>query len=206
MLMSVYYIYMLVAILLLKYMVQYYYGKKTRENVVVGKCHDVISSRYMWLLSIFIILINIVFGVVEKYFLLSFIIGSVGAFIGVSGIVSLGKDNYNENVVAYDVSYLNVTGIYSYVRNPIRLGVCLEVLSFVVISREVFSMFIYFVFLYVCHKRTVREERFLENVFGSKMQGYREAVPRYNIIRGIYCVFYREIITIRRRESIVIEK
>ncbi len=72
------------------------------------------------------------------------------------------------------------TGLFKYTRNPIYLGMVLVCVGAAIYLGSVSSFFIAFLFFFLLQKRFVlREEKYLEEVFGEEYREYKKKVRRW---------------------------
>ena len=171
------------ALLIIKYSIQFYSTILTRKQKIILRGKPYIHSAIIWIiaLSIFGVLIlnhdrvyNHFSGVLILF---------VAIILGITGILRLGR-NYNEDLAIYENSKLIKKGVFGIIRHPIRLGVCLEVLSFTVFINSIYILPLQLMYLYLNYKRTIKEEEFLMTAFDGEAKEYFTEVPRFNLIKG----------------------
>lgn len=181
-------IFIVIGVFLTKYTIQFYYKITNRKQKIALKEKPFVSSALIWLIAL------IIFGIfvfqrnaIHNYFIgLSILL--TGVVIGVLGLLYLNI-NFHDNLVIYDHSFLVKTGIYSIIRHPIRLGICLETLALVFFINSFYIIPIYLIYLFLNYKRTTKEEKFLIEAFETEAEKYFIDVPKFNIFYGLILKF-----------------
>lgn len=77
-------------------------------------------------------------------------------------------------------TYLIQTGLFKYTRNPIYLGMVIVVTGAAFFLGSLSSFLVIPLFFYMMHRRfVVREEEYLEEVFGEHYREYKDRVRRW---------------------------
>ncbi|MDO8140207.1 MAG: methyltransferase [Candidatus Brocadiales bacterium] len=168
----------------IKYSIQYYFTFPTRKQKILAKEKPYVHSLFIWINALVIFAIFIINYNSVNNQLLGLVTLLIGLVIGSWGIINL-NDNYHENLVIYENFTLIKTGIFSVVRHPIRLGICLETLALVIFINSIYVIPLLLLFYYLNYKRTFTEEQFLIKIFKDEAKLYCQKVPQFNIVKGM---------------------
>lgn len=106
---------------------------------------------------------------------------AVGAAIALAGVVSFRRANTTVNPLKPETSATLVsTGVYSFTRNPMYLGMALVLFAWAVYLSAIWSLLGPVLFaLYITRFQIVPEERVLDGLFGAPFAEYRKRVRRW---------------------------
>jgi protein-S-isoprenylcysteine O-methyltransferase Ste14 len=113
--------------------------------------------------------------------LLAVVLAVLGVAVALGGVVSFRRARTTVNPLKPETSAALVcTGVYSFTRNPMYLGMALVLLAWAVYLSSVWSLLgpLLFAF-YITRFQIVPEERVLEGLFGASFAGYRKRVRRW---------------------------
>ena len=114
--------------------------------------------------------------------------GILGILIGLEGIViiflSIRLFRKHQTTInpfkAHETSRLITSGIYSFTRNPMYLGLSSIQVAFGIYLGAYVSIFLIPSFIiYITHKQIIYEEQILEKKFGDKYINYLKSVRRW---------------------------
>lgn len=168
----------------IKYSIQYYFTLTTKKQRIIAKEKPYVHSLFIWIIALIIFAIFITNRNSVNNHLLGLVTLLIGLVIGSWGIINL-NENYHENLVIYENFKLIKNGIFSVVRHPIRLGICLETLALVTFINSIYVIPLLLLFHCFNYKRTITEELFLIKIFKDNARLYHLKVPQFNIIKGI---------------------
>ena len=137
-----------------------------------------LSVTMMWLISRYFTYVNFTFNGINLLALVFLIIAvillilSVNKFIEIKTTISPLKPNKTSSLVN--------SGIYSYTRNPMYLGLLLILFSTAFLLKNFISFLIIPLFIFFITKNQILpEEEALENLFGEEYKNYKEKVRRW---------------------------
>jgi protein-S-isoprenylcysteine O-methyltransferase Ste14 len=109
------------------------------------------------------------------------VLGVVGVAVAIGGVVSFRRAQTTVNPLRPETSAALVsTGLYSFTRNPMYLGMALALLAWAVYLLSVWSLPGPFLFaLYITRFQIVPEERVLDRLFGAPFAAYKKRVRRW---------------------------
>ena len=113
--------------------------------------------------------------------LVAVVFAAIGVSVTLSGVASFRRARTTVNPLKPETSAaLVTTGIYSFTRNPMYLGIVLGLFAWAVFLSSVWSLLGPVVFaLYITRFQIVPEERVLDRLFGASFAAYRERVRRW---------------------------
>jgi len=76
---------------------------------------------------------------------------------------------------------LITSGVYSWIRHPMYLGILLFCLSYLFFSLSFLSIFVWIAFFIIYEKMTVYEEKELARILGEEYVSYQNKVPKWFI-------------------------
>lgn len=105
----------------------------------------------------------------------------VGAVVALGGVVSFRRARTTVNPLRPETSAsLVTTGVYSFTRNPMYLGMALVLVAWAVFLSSAWSLFGPLLFaLYITRFQIVPEERVLDKLFGAPFAEYKKRVRRW---------------------------
>ncbi len=109
------------------------------------------------------------------------VIAMIGAGIALGGVVSFRRAKTTVNPLKPETSAsLVTTGVYSFTRNPMYLGMALVLVAWAVFLSFIGSLVgpILFV-LYITRFQILPEERVLDKLFGASFAAYKQRVRRW---------------------------
>ena len=109
------------------------------------------------------------------------VFGAIGVAIAVGGVMSFRRAKTTVNPLKPETSAALVsTGVYSFTRNPMYLGMVLVLFAWAVYLASIWS-FVGPVFfgLYITRFQIVPEERVLDRLFGARFAEYKKRVRRW---------------------------
>ncbi len=137
-----------------------------------------LSVTMMWLISRYFPYANFTLNGINLLALVFLIIAvillifSVNKFIEIKTTISPLKPNKTSSLVN--------SGIYSYTRNPMYLGLLLILFSTAFLLKNFISFLIIPLFIFFITKNQILpEEEALENLFGEEYKNYKEEVRRW---------------------------
>jgi protein-S-isoprenylcysteine O-methyltransferase Ste14 len=109
------------------------------------------------------------------------ILGAVGAAIALSGVLSFVRARTTVNPLKPETSAALVsTGVYSFTRNPMYLGMALVLLAWAAYLYSVWALAGPALFAaYITRFQIVPEERVLSGLFGESFAHYKKRVRRW---------------------------
>jgi protein-S-isoprenylcysteine O-methyltransferase Ste14 len=117
------------------------------------------------------------FGKNDVFFWISMVLVSIGVMFFVLAVTKLGTMSLRVGLAQGDTS-LRTTGVYSFSRNPMLLGLYLMALGSAVYVRNPINWIVVIIALTIHHKIILAEEVFMENRFGEQWIEYRNKVRR----------------------------
>ena len=112
---------------------------------------------------------------------LAVMLGAIGVGVALSGVLSFRRAQTTVNPLKPETSAALVsTGIYSFTRNPMYLGMVLGLFGWAVYLSSIWSLLgpVLFV-LYITRFQIVPEERVLDRLFGAPFAAYKKRVRRW---------------------------
>ena len=108
-------------------------------------------------------------------------LGGSGIAIAIGGVVSFRRAKTTVNPLKPEMSAALVsTGVYSFSRNPMYLGMVLVLFAWAAYLSSIWSLVGPVVFaLYITRFQIVPEERALDRLFGTPFAGYKKRVRRW---------------------------
>jgi protein-S-isoprenylcysteine O-methyltransferase Ste14 len=109
------------------------------------------------------------------------ILGVIGVAVAMSGVLSFRRAQTTVNPLKPETSAALVsTGVYSFTRNPMYLGMVLGLLGWAVYLSSIWALLgpVLFV-LYITRFQIVPEERVLDRLFGAPFAAYKKRVRRW---------------------------
>jgi protein-S-isoprenylcysteine O-methyltransferase Ste14 len=105
----------------------------------------------------------------------------LGLIIAVSGVVAFRRARTTLNPIkASSVSALVSSGIYRFTRNPMYLGLLLELVGWVVyLSNPLALLFLPVYVAYIDRFQIIPEERVLASLFETEYSAYKKSVRRW---------------------------
>ena len=168
----------------IKYSIQCYFTFITKKQRIIANEKPYVHSLFIWIIALIMFAIFIINRNFTNNHLLGLVTLLIGLVIGSWGIINL-NENYHENLVIYENFKLIKNRIFSVVRHPIRLGICIETLALVIFINSIYVIPLLLIFYYLNYKRTITEERFLIKIFKDEASLYYRKIPQFNIIKGI---------------------
>jgi protein-S-isoprenylcysteine O-methyltransferase Ste14 len=113
--------------------------------------------------------------------LVAVVLFTVGAAVAIGGVMSFRRARTTVNPLKPETSAALVsTGVYSFTRNPMYLGMALALLAWAVYLSSVWSLLGPVLFaLYITRFQIVPEERVLDGLFGASFAAYKKRVRRW---------------------------
>jgi|SRR6185436_2764858 len=179
---------LILGLFVLKYLIQIYFSITNRKQVIAFVEKPFVHSILIWLNALPLFVFFLIKSDSLNNLNLGFTILFLGILIGIWGLINLNK-NYHDDLVFYKESKLIKTGIFSVVRHPIRLGICLEVSAIFVFISSIYFSPLLFMFYFLNYKRTIKEEQFLLKIYKEDAIEYFENVPRFNLLKGVFRKF-----------------
>ena len=108
-------------------------------------------------------------------------LGAIGVAIAIGGVMSFRRAKTTVNPLKPETSAALVsTGVYSFTRNPMYLGMVLVLFAWAVYLSSLWSLIgpLFFA-LYITRFQIVPEERVLDQLFGASFAEYKERVRRW---------------------------
>ncbi len=108
-------------------------------------------------------------------------LAAIGAAIALGGVVSFRRARTTVNPLKPETSAALVsTGVYSFTRNPMYLGMALVLLAWAVYLSSIWSLVGPVLFaLYITKFQIIPEERVLDRLFGEPFAEYKKRVRRW---------------------------
>ena len=108
-------------------------------------------------------------------------LAAIGFAVAMAGVMSFRRAQTTVNPLRPETSAVLVfTGIYSFTRNPMYLGMVLGLIAWAVCLSSVWSLLGPLVFaLYITRFQIVPEERVLDRLFGAPFAAYKQRVRRW---------------------------
>jgi protein-S-isoprenylcysteine O-methyltransferase Ste14 len=109
------------------------------------------------------------------------ILGAIGIAVALGGVMSFRRARTTVNPLKPETSAALVsTGVYSFTRNPMYLGMVLVLCAWAVYLASIWSLLgpVFFA-LYITRFQIVPEERVLDRLFGAPFAVYKKRVRRW---------------------------
>ena len=108
-------------------------------------------------------------------------LGVVGAAVALGGVISFRRAKTTVNPLKPETSATLVsTGVYSFTRNPMYLGMALVLLAWAAYLSSIWSLLGPVLFaLYITRFQIIPEERVLDRLFGAPFAEYKKRVRRW---------------------------
>ena len=106
---------------------------------------------------------------------------AIGIAVGIGGVMSFHRAKTTVNPLKPETSAaLVTTGVYSFTRNPMYLGMVLVLIAWAVSLASIWSLLgpVLFI-LYITRFQIVPEERVLDRLFGAAFAEYKKRVRRW---------------------------
>jgi protein-S-isoprenylcysteine O-methyltransferase Ste14 len=109
------------------------------------------------------------------------VLGAIGVVVALSGVLSFRRARTTVNPLKPETSAALVsTGVYSFTRNPMYLGMVLVLFAWAVYLSSILSLAgPAFFALYITRFQIVPEERVLDGLFGPSFVEYKKRVRRW---------------------------
>ncbi len=109
------------------------------------------------------------------------VLGAIGIAIAVGGVMSFRRAHTTVNPLKPETSAALVsTGVYSFTRNPMYLGMVLVLFAWAAYLSSIWSLVGPVVFvLYITRFQIVPEERALDRLFGAPFADYKKRARRW---------------------------
>jgi protein-S-isoprenylcysteine O-methyltransferase Ste14 len=109
------------------------------------------------------------------------VLGTLGVAVALGGVVSFRRAHTTVNPLKPETSAALVsTGVYSFTRNPMYLGMVLVLFAWAVFLSSLWSLLGPALFaLYITRFQIVPEERVLDGLFGASFAAYKQRVRRW---------------------------
>jgi protein-S-isoprenylcysteine O-methyltransferase Ste14 len=109
------------------------------------------------------------------------VLGAIGVAVAIGGVMSFRRAKTTVNPLKPETSAALVsTGVYSFTRNPMYLGMVLGLVAWAVYLSSVWALLGPVVFaLYITRFQIVPEERVLDRLFGASFAVYKKKVRRW---------------------------
>jgi protein-S-isoprenylcysteine O-methyltransferase Ste14 len=109
------------------------------------------------------------------------VLAAIGVAVALGGVMSFHRAQTTVNPLKPETSAALVsTGVYSFTRNPMYLGMVLVLLAWAVYLSSIWSLLGPVVFaLYITRFQIVPEERVLDGLFGAPFAAYKKRVRRW---------------------------
>jgi protein-S-isoprenylcysteine O-methyltransferase Ste14 len=109
------------------------------------------------------------------------VLGAIGVVVAIGGVISFRRAETTVNPLKPETSAALVsTGVYSYTRNPMYLGMVLALSAWAVYLSSIWSLVGPVLFtLYITRFQIVPEERVLDRLFGASFAAYKKRVRRW---------------------------
>ena len=113
--------------------------------------------------------------------LIAAVLGTLGGAVALGGVMSFRRAQTTVNPLKPEASKaLVATGVYSFTRNPMYLGMVLALFAWAVYLPSIWSLLGPVLFaLYITRFQIVPEERVLDRLFGASFAAYKERVRRW---------------------------
>jgi protein-S-isoprenylcysteine O-methyltransferase Ste14 len=113
--------------------------------------------------------------------LVAAVLAAIGVGVALSGVMAFRRARTTVNPLKPETSAaLVASGVYSFTRNPMYLGMVLGLLAWAVYLASLWSLLGPAVFaLYITRFQIVPEERVLERLFGAAFAAYKRRVRRW---------------------------
>ena len=108
-------------------------------------------------------------------------LGAIGVAVAIGGVMSFRRARTTVNPLKPETSAALVsTGVYSFTRNPMYLGMVLVLFAWAVYLSSIWALLGPGLFaLYITRFQIVPEERVLDRLFGASFAAYKERVRRW---------------------------
>ena len=108
-------------------------------------------------------------------------LGVMGAAVALGGVISFRRAKTTVNPLKPETSATLVsTGVYSFTRNPMYLGMALVLLAWAAYLSSIWSLLGPVLFaLYITRFQIIPEERVLDRLFGAPFAEYKKRVRRW---------------------------
>ena len=108
-------------------------------------------------------------------------LGAIGIAIAIGGVLSFRRAKTTVNPLKPETSAALVsTGVYSFTRNPMYLGMVLVLFAWAAYLSSIWSLVGPVLFaLYITRLQIVPEERVLDRLFGASFAEYKKRVRRW---------------------------
>jgi protein-S-isoprenylcysteine O-methyltransferase Ste14 len=108
-------------------------------------------------------------------------LGLLGAAVALGGVISFRRAKTTVNPLKPETSATLVsTGVYSFTRNPMYLGMALVLLAWAAYLSSIWSLLGPVLFaLYITRFQIIPEERVLDRLFGAPFAEYKKRVRRW---------------------------
>ena len=113
--------------------------------------------------------------------LVAAVFGAIGVAVAIGGVMSFRRAKTTVNPLKPETSVALVsTGVYSFTRNPMYLGMVLALFAWAVYLSSIWSLVgpVFFA-LYITRFQIVPEERALDGLFGAPFAEYKKRVRRW---------------------------
>jgi protein-S-isoprenylcysteine O-methyltransferase Ste14 len=109
------------------------------------------------------------------------VLGAIGVAVAIGGVMSFRRAKTTVNPLKPETSVALVsTGVYSFTRNPMYLGMVLALLAWAAYLSSLWSFVGPALFaLYITRFQIVPEERVLDRLFGAPFAEYKKRVRRW---------------------------
>lgn len=116
-----------------------------------------------------------------------------GIIVGMLALRSLSSSHaFSEMIVVFKDSRLVTSGIYGFIRHPLRLGLSLELLGLIVISGTLPLVPIWCVIVLLQVVRTIREDAMLREHYGKAAEEYQHHIPAVNFFKALQRSYGKE--------------
>ena len=109
------------------------------------------------------------------------VLGAIGVAVAIGGVLSFRRAKTTVNPLKPETSAALVsTGVYSFTRNPMYLGMVLVLFAWAVYLSSIWSLIGPVLFAsYITRFQIVPEERVLDRLFGASFAEYKKRVRRW---------------------------
>jgi protein-S-isoprenylcysteine O-methyltransferase Ste14 len=109
------------------------------------------------------------------------VLGAIGVAVAIGGVISFRRAETTVNPLKPETSAALVsTGVYSFTRNPMYLGMVLVLFAWAVYLSSIWSLLGPVLFtLYITRFQIIPEERALDRLFGAPFAAYKKRVRRW---------------------------
>jgi protein-S-isoprenylcysteine O-methyltransferase Ste14 len=109
------------------------------------------------------------------------VVGTIGMALAIGGVVSFRRAKTTVSPMQPETSAVLVsTGVYSFTRNPMYLGMALALFAWAVYLSSMWSLLGPVLFaLYITRFQIIPEERVLDRLFGAPFAAYKKRVRRW---------------------------